>query len=48
MQPSPSGPARKYYVITDQGDAARLTAVRQWRDIRAIAELGLTLEGSNT
>ncbi|MHA7269239.1 PadR family transcriptional regulator [Arthrobacter sp. HLT1-20] len=41
-QKSPSGPARKYYLLTKQGQLARVVAVRGWRDIADVAERGLS------
>lgn len=41
---SSSGPARRYYTITESGRAARADAVENWRMIATIAERGLTRE----
>lgn len=40
-QKSLSGPARKYYALTEQGQRARLDAARKWRDIADAAQRGL-------
>lgn len=45
MQPSVSGPARKYYALTPAGDRARLDAVQRWQEIVAVAERGLSTVG---
>lgn len=41
---SRSGPARKYYVITDAGERARMDAVGKWQEIAEIAHRGLFRE----
>ncbi|SEE13578.1 transcriptional regulator, PadR family [Arthrobacter alpinus] len=41
-QKSQSGPARKYYLLTEQGQLARADAARRWRDIADVAERGLS------
>ncbi|WP_235522506.1 MULTISPECIES: PadR family transcriptional regulator [unclassified Plantibacter] len=43
---SPGGPARKYYAITERGEAARLDAIARWRAMTDIAERGLDPEGA--
>ncbi|MHA7305133.1 PadR family transcriptional regulator [Arthrobacter sp. TMN-49] len=47
-QKSPSGPARKYYLLTGQGQLARVDAARRWRDIAEVAERGLASHGDIT
>ena len=42
LQPSASGPARKYYTLTPAGEQARKEAVLRWRDIAAVADRGLS------
>jgi PadR family transcriptional regulator PadR len=42
---SSAGPARRYYAITEAGEAARVAAIGNWRDITSIAERGLSGEG---
>jgi PadR family transcriptional regulator PadR len=42
---SSSGPARRYYAITERGEAARAAAIRNWREITSIAARGLGSEG---
>jgi PadR family transcriptional regulator, regulatory protein PadR len=42
---SPSGPARRYYAITERGEAARVAAISNWREITSIAARGLGSEG---
>ncbi len=42
MQPSASGPARKYYALTKAGGMARLDAVSRWQQIAAVAQQGLS------
>lgn len=41
-QKSQSGPARKYYALTDQGHQARVDSARRWRDIAEVAQRGLS------
>ena len=43
---SSGGPARKYYAITERGDAARLDAIARWRAMTHIAERGIDPEGA--
>lgn len=43
MQPSASGPARKYYALTEAGEQARLDAAQRWREVVAVAERGLSI-----
>jgi PadR family transcriptional regulator PadR len=45
LQPSPSGPPRKYYAITPEGDDARIDASLRWRALSAVAERGLATKG---
>lgn len=47
MQPSASGPARKYYALTQAGEQARLAAAQKWQEVVAVAERGLSI-GDNT
>lgn len=47
-QKSPSGPARKYYLLTEQGQLARVDAARMWRDIAEVAERGLASHRDTT
>lgn len=42
---SSSGPARRYYAITDRGENARVAAIGNWREITSIAARGLSSEG---
>lgn len=41
LVPSSSGPARKYYALTEAGDHARAEAVERWRVLSQVAERGL-------
>ena len=41
LVPSSSGPARKYYATTEQGETACTDATVKWREISAIANAGL-------
>lgn len=43
MQPSASGPARKYYALTEAGELARLGAAQKWQEVVAVAERGLSI-----
>ncbi|WP_223261641.1 PadR family transcriptional regulator [Glutamicibacter arilaitensis] len=43
MQPSASGPARKYYALTKAGELARLDAAQRWQEVVAVAERGLSI-----
>ncbi len=43
LAPSPSGPARRYYAITERGRGAQGDAAAKWAAIAAIAERGLAL-----
>lgn len=47
LVPSSSGPARKYYALTDSGRAAQAQYAERWREIAAIAERGLRQEGTS-
>lgn len=42
-QPSATGPARKYYALTQTGEQARLDTARRWQEVVAVAERGLSL-----
>lgn len=44
LQQSASGPARKYYLMTELGIKARIDSVHQWQEISSIAERGLSIE----
>ncbi|NUS72283.1 MAG: PadR family transcriptional regulator [Corynebacteriales bacterium] len=37
-EPSPSGPPRKYYELTEQGQAARVERARAWRNFRTAVD----------
>lgn len=43
MQPSASGPARKYYALTVAGEQARLDAAQRWQEVVAVAERCLSI-----
>ena len=45
LQPSVSGPARKYYALTPAGAQALLEAAQKWRQVAAVAERGLSTAG---
>ncbi|MET4001674.1 MULTISPECIES: PadR family transcriptional regulator [Arthrobacter] len=47
LQPSTSGPARKYYALTNSGEQARMGAVRKWREIVEVANRGLATAGTH-
>ncbi|AIY02771.1 Transcriptional regulator, PadR family [Arthrobacter sp. PAMC 25486] len=42
---STSGPPRKYFTLTPQGQAAKAAASRQWQLVSAAVNNALTLEG---
>ncbi len=44
LVPSSSGPARKYYALTERGEQARGEAVERWYVLTRVAERGLTPE----
>lgn len=46
LVPSPSGPARRYYVITEHGRSAQTDATAKWTAIASITERGLSREGT--
>ena len=48
MQPSTSGPSRKYYALTETGEQARLDAVRRWQEVVSVAERGLSIVSAET
>ncbi|MFQ4147086.1 PadR family transcriptional regulator [Arthrobacter sp. LAPM80] len=48
MQPSASGPARKYYALTEAGELARLNAAQKWQEVAAVAERGLSIVSRET
>lgn len=48
LQPSSSGPARKYYAITESGREAQADASEKWAAIVRITERGLDQKGTHT
>lgn len=46
LVPSASGPARKYYTLTPDGESARTTAVVKWESISDITERALEKNGA--
>lgn len=46
LVPSSSGPARRYYAITERGRGAQTDAAEKWAAIVRITERGLRREGT--